>query len=258
MNIDASGNVGIGTTTSTARLTVDGTVRFVALGAGSLSTDALGNVTVSSDERLKDIEGDYTRGLQAVLGLEPIEYRWNEESGYDQAALYAGFSAQNVQEFIPEAVGENANGMLSLSDRPIIAALVTAVQEMWDAITGAQADISDLQQENERLQERLRAVEAELDVDVPDPVAPPAVTPPADEPEADPVATGDGTDEEEIVEDGSTDDEEIVVTDDSPAAVIDSIDEDIDEPAETEEVVADTTTVGESDQVTEPLTDTDE
>jgi hypothetical protein len=49
-----SGNIGIGTTTPTAQLTTAGSVRFANFGAGTLSTDADGNLSVSSDERLKD------------------------------------------------------------------------------------------------------------------------------------------------------------------------------------------------------------
>ena len=63
--------------------------------------------------------------------IEPILYRWNAEaSGIVSSKSYAGFSAQNIQQVIPEAVGEGRNGYLSLQDRPIIAALVNATKEL--------------------------------------------------------------------------------------------------------------------------------
>jgi hypothetical protein len=132
LHIDAIGNVGIGTTTPTAQLTTTGTVRLAALtGAGSnLIVDALGNVTVSSDERLKDISGPFARGLEDVRKLSPITYHWRPETGYDTASAYTGFSAQNVQSAIPEAVATGASGFLNLADRPIVAALVNAVKEL--------------------------------------------------------------------------------------------------------------------------------
>jgi hypothetical protein len=105
-------------------------LRFHGYGAGTLTTDALGNVTATSDERLKDIAGTFDRGLSAVLALKPVTYRWNQASGFDTANTYAGFSAQNVCAAIPEAIASQPDGMLALQDRPLIAALVNAVKEL--------------------------------------------------------------------------------------------------------------------------------
>ena len=49
---------------------------------------------------------------------------------------YSGFSAQNVQQFIPQAVATDSRGYLTLDERPIIAALVNAVKEIG-AIIGS-------------------------------------------------------------------------------------------------------------------------
>lgn len=130
MRINHIGNVGIGTSNTPAKLTVDGTVRLATITGGTLETDALGNVTVSSDERLKDIQGSYTAGLDEVLNLNPIVYNWNAASNYDTSTNYAGFSAQNVEDFLPDAVGENSQGFKTLSIRPILAAVVNAVKEL--------------------------------------------------------------------------------------------------------------------------------
>ena len=127
-----SGNVGIGTSTPSAQLHTTGTVRFSNFGAGSLQTDANGNLSVSSDERLKHVNGDFTRGLADVLNITPINYHWNEASGLDRTTQYAGFSAQNVQAAIPEAIGQDNHGYLTLQDRPLIAALVNAQRTCHD------------------------------------------------------------------------------------------------------------------------------
>jgi len=134
--VDQNGRVGIGTSTPGASLTVSasGTEQFANFGAGTLSTDANGNLTVSSDERLKNIDGSFTRGLEAINGLNPINYHWNATSGLDTVNQYTGFSAQNVQAFIPEAVATDSRGYLTLTDRPIIAALVNAVKEIGGMI----------------------------------------------------------------------------------------------------------------------------
>jgi hypothetical protein len=133
-----SGDVGIGTTTPTAQFSTTGTVRFAGLGSGgaNLVTDALGNVTASSDERLKDKQGDFTRGLAAINAISPVLYKWRPETGLDTQATYAGFFAQNVQAAIPEAVSPDSRGYLTLADRPILAALVNATKEIG-TIAGA-------------------------------------------------------------------------------------------------------------------------
>ncbi len=130
LRIDSSGNLGLGTSTPSAQLHTTGTVRFSNFGAGTLTTDASGNLSVSSDERLKTIDGAFSRGLADIVKLSPINYHWNGISGLDTSTQYAGFSAQNVQQAIPEAVGSSANGFLSLQDRPLIAAVVNAIKEL--------------------------------------------------------------------------------------------------------------------------------
>ena len=117
-----------------------------------MQTDASGILSVSSDERLKIIEGDFKRGLSAILALNPINYRWNNLSGLDQANSYSGFSAQNVQTSIPEAVGNDSKGYLTLNDRPILAALVNAIKEL-------QKEVETLKQSNQALLDQLDAEE---------------------------------------------------------------------------------------------------
>ena len=135
IRIDTSGNVGIGTTSPTAQLHTTGTVRFSNFRAGTLTTDASGNLSVSSDERLKNIDGQFTRSLDDVIKLSPISYHWNAISGLDTTMQYSGFSAQDVQKAIPEAVSTSSSGYLSLQDRPILAAVVNAIKEIAN-ITG--------------------------------------------------------------------------------------------------------------------------
>ncbi len=98
----------------------------------------------SSDEKLKNITGEYTRGLTELLMLNPILYSWNELSGMEMENTYAGFSAQNVQQAIPEAVGLDQRGYLSLNDRPILAATVNAIKEQQEMISTLNSSISTL------------------------------------------------------------------------------------------------------------------
>lgn len=153
--------------TERMRIAADGAVKLNSYGAGTLQTDSAGNVTASSDARLKNVTGSFTRGLNDVLKLTPRTYHWNEKSGMNTEDENVGFIAQEVQDAIPEAVGtmkttdyeeddaatgkkvrkskREAAEYLTLSDRPLIAALVNAVKE--------------LKAENDTLRARVSALE---------------------------------------------------------------------------------------------------
>jgi hypothetical protein len=131
-------------------------VRFSSYGAGTATFDSSGNITSSSDERLKTNINDFDRGLSAVLGLRPITYHWSKESGLEPRDTYTGFSAQNVQQHIPEAVGVDSRGYLSLSDRTILAALVNADKEIDQRLQMLADRVTKLENENSRLKARLR------------------------------------------------------------------------------------------------------
>lgn len=149
MNAGAAQNIVLATgmattgnayTDGTTRLTLNGTSGFLRLhayGAGTLTTDASGNVTASSDERLKDVQGNFVTGLDAILNINPINYKWNATSGMEMVGTYTGFSAQNVGANIPEAVATDTRGFLTLSDRPILAAMVNAMKEINGKIFGS-------------------------------------------------------------------------------------------------------------------------
>jgi hypothetical protein len=112
------------------------------LGAGTVQSDASGNLSVSSSAALKTDVIDYSNGLSNVINLRPVKFRWKEETGLDYNNDYVGFIAEEVEEELPDAVlcpeetctpdGEMVpNGKSKgLSDRVIIAALVNSVKEL--------------------------------------------------------------------------------------------------------------------------------
>ncbi len=157
-----SGNVGIGTKTPSAQLHTTGSVRFSNFGAGTMQTDSNGNVSVSSDIRLKNVTGKFERGLSEIIRIEPIKYTWNEKSGLDTENVYSGFSAQNIQDCIPEAVGQDNKGYLTLSDRPVIAALVNAVKELNSRNNELKAANSSLMDSLTKLATEISVIKVEL------------------------------------------------------------------------------------------------
>jgi hypothetical protein len=128
--IGATAAVGSEKLNVTGALYVSGAVRMANFGAGAATFDASGNITSVSDERLKNIVGPFKRGMKEILELRPIVYKYKPESGMETEHEYAGFSAQQVMPFIPEAVGMDAQGHYTFADRPIIAALCNSIGEL--------------------------------------------------------------------------------------------------------------------------------
>jgi hypothetical protein len=120
----------------------DKTIQFNGYGAGTLTTDASGNITATSDIRKKTAITNSYVGLKEVLKLQPINYKWKKESGFDTETTYTGFSAQNVKDVITNGTGVMPNGDLTLQDRALIAALVNAVKEL-------QAQIDELKRQKD-------------------------------------------------------------------------------------------------------------
>jgi hypothetical protein len=154
----SAGVIGVGTgaatstagslimTTATVSSTLYGGVYWSAGNAGvTQAAEAVGTIattggivttfTAVSDERLK-ISTLYLGGLEELLGITPIRYRWNakgqELSGQTGDRDYIGFSAQNVEKSIPEAIQskKGPEQYLSFDDRPVICLLVNSVKEL--------------------------------------------------------------------------------------------------------------------------------
>lgn len=130
--------------TSQETLNGSGAFRWHAYGAGTLTTDASGNITAVSDERLKTDIRDLPCGLDEVLKLHPVLHKWRPESGMDTENDYAGFIAQEVGKAMScgryRKTREDKNGksidesdddkVQSYSLHAIVGALVNAVQQL--------------------------------------------------------------------------------------------------------------------------------
>lgn len=144
MRITSTGNVGVGTVNP--------------LGQFELSFDqgrkpGTNTWTVVSDQRLKTINGNYTKGLNEILQLNPIRFNYKNvgERTFEKEILdteFAGFIAQEVQPLFPDAIGTDADGFLNFNIHPILIASVNAIKEL-------NAKNESLQMENELLKTEL-------------------------------------------------------------------------------------------------------
>jgi Chaperone of endosialidase len=98
-----------------------------------------------SDVRLKQSIEPYTRGLEALLQLQPVTYEYNGEAGMPKDVRFHGLVADDVQPVMPEAVGRAVFGQrqaqgedrgtageeyLTFDQTPLLFALINAVKEL--------------------------------------------------------------------------------------------------------------------------------
>ena len=131
-------------------------VSIPAMSASSdVQTDGSTFLITTSDERLKDIHGYVTYGLNEIMEIKPILFNFKTDPEGSESNI--GFSAQNVQKVIPEAVHEDGEGYLGLNSRGIISALVNSIKELKAEIDSGFAlnvkAIKELKAENDELRQ---------------------------------------------------------------------------------------------------------
>ena len=142
------GNVGIGTQAPTDKLSVNGTA----------SKPGGGTWAVFSDERLKNINGKFTRGLKDVMQLQPLRYQYrpNNALNLKSETEYVGFGAQAVQKVIPEAVTANSAGYLMVNSDPIIWTMLNAIKEQQQQIAQLKEEVQKLRAAKRPVRHRTR------------------------------------------------------------------------------------------------------
>jgi len=87
---------------------------------------ATGNVTAYSDERIKTNIETIQNALEKVSQVNGVTY---DRTDID-ADRQTGVIAQELQKVLPEAVQENADGLLSVAYGNVIGLLIEAIKEL--------------------------------------------------------------------------------------------------------------------------------
>ncbi|MEW6731518.1 MAG: tail fiber domain-containing protein [Acidobacteriota bacterium] len=129
-----TGSVGIGTTnTQGFKLFVNGSVA------------ATGFVQVS-DVRLKANIRAIDKPLEKILHLQGIKYEWKREASSTNLTLPAGtqvgFSAQEVEQVLPEVVSTGSDGYKAVSYQSITAVMVEGMKEQQKIIDQQQTELT--------------------------------------------------------------------------------------------------------------------
>jgi hypothetical protein len=135
--INASGRMGIGTFSPGGLL---------ELGSDQGRKPSTSTWTITSDARVKNIEGQYSKGLNEIVQLNPIVYHYknalNKTFSADVLAQEnVGLTAQEVQTVFPEAVGVDTDGTLNLNMHSIFIAQINAIKELNEKVEEQQVQI---------------------------------------------------------------------------------------------------------------------
>jgi trimeric autotransporter adhesin len=132
LTLTGSGNVGIGTTGPSYQL---------ELSTDSAAKPSTNTWTIASDARIKTETGEYTKGLDAVLSLRPVTYRYNGKAGMvDDGEDKISIIAQEAINAFPECVGsymtklneddEEETEVLNWNGHALTFALVNSIKEL--------------------------------------------------------------------------------------------------------------------------------
>ena len=125
MRIDASGNLLVGTTTGSDKVTVNGTVSAT-------------NFNTTSDATLKTNVETLTGSLDAVKAMRGVSYDWIENGNSE-----VGVIAQEVEAIVPDVVSTNDQGIKSVKYGNLVGVLIEAIKEQQQRIEALEAKLGE-------------------------------------------------------------------------------------------------------------------
>jgi len=114
------------------------------LGSGNRAVYSTANGTLtnsSSDRTLKENIEEISYGTETILNLKPVFYNWKDKEKLG-SQREIGFIAQEINEYIPEVVGTNVDGTLSVDYPKLTAVLVKTIQEMNTRISQLESKLN--------------------------------------------------------------------------------------------------------------------
>ena len=120
------------------------------------SIGAASEVTASSDERLKTINGGTNLTIKDIAEAPAIKFLWNDKR---DEKVHIGSIAQYWEKALPEAVSYDGNGIMSLNYGAL--ALVSAIS-IARGLMQYEDRLARLEKKNKRLERRISALERRI------------------------------------------------------------------------------------------------
>jgi hypothetical protein len=137
MSITLGGNVGIGTTGPSAKLSVNGS-----------ANNATGNWGVFSDARIKNITGNFTDGLNVISQINPVVFNYNENAPFKTSDEQIGIVAQDLEKIAPYMVSKQAYNQFAdlreVNNQAYVFLLINAVKEQQGQIDKLEKLVKEL------------------------------------------------------------------------------------------------------------------
>jgi hypothetical protein len=124
---------------------------------GTAAKPGGGSWSATSDARLKDQVRPYNDGLRQLLGINPVYYHYNKQSGYDTKQEYIGVLAQELQAVAPYMVNtfkRDDKEFLSVDNTAMTYMLINAVKEQQQQIEESKKMIMELKKKIEVLEKK--------------------------------------------------------------------------------------------------------
>ena len=118
----------------------------------------------SSDRRLKYVGKENTSGLEKIKQLKVFNYTFKKDA---TKTPHVGVIAQDLQKVFPNAVKKGADGFLTIRMEDMFYAVINAIKELDAKVLALQKEnqelrqlVKQVQEDNKRLDERLKKLEA--------------------------------------------------------------------------------------------------
>lgn len=161
--INKFGQVGIGLNSPTYQL---------QLSTDSAAKPGTSTWTIASDKRLKDIRAPFERGLESILKINPIYFKYKHNNSLDLPSdkEYVGIIAQEVQKAVPESVEVDDKGYLHFTSDSVTWTMLNAVKELYykfmsnnissrRALASVNENILKLERENNLKDKKIKELE---------------------------------------------------------------------------------------------------
>lgn len=172
--INPNAYLGVGATTPLTLLHVKtptngATVATFESGSGSCTITPISGVNCSSDLRLKENVENIINGLDKVLHLRGVTFKWKDRDSKDESR-HIGFIAQEVEKVAPELVKEDVSGYKQVNYANFVAVLTEAIKELYNKhvvglykrLASSEGRIQTLELENARLKKESDKMNARL------------------------------------------------------------------------------------------------
>lgn len=165
--VDNNGNYAVGDTTNQinlgvtahtvyipGKLKVDGTTTINRLSAASLATNASG-VIISSDRRLKNVNGKFTDGLDKIRQLNPYNFTYKKDK---KKTPHVGIIAQELKKVFPNAVTKKEDGFLAIRQDDMFYAMINSIKQLDKIVQGLVNDLKSLVARVQHIEDKVAAL----------------------------------------------------------------------------------------------------